>query len=237
MAFKDGDFLEVEYSAWTVADNGLISTTDEKKAKETGIYDEHMHYGPVLIVLGSGSIIKGLDASLRNLNINDTKKFTFKPEEAFGERNPDLVRVMPIAEFKKHDINPYPGLQVNIDNTTAIVKNVNSGRVTVDMNHPYAGQDIIYEIKVVKELTVEKEKVKALGKTYNVEPSDVEATEKIVHVTYNHGVKKNADYFVGKANMIASVFTYFKSVEKVEVKEEYLRPKESEKTEEEEEPE
>ena len=41
---------------------------------------------------------------------------------------------------------------MNIDNTTAIVKSVNSGRVTIDMNHPYAGQQIIYEIKSGKAL-------------------------------------------------------------------------------------
>lgn len=227
MAFKNGDFLEVEYNAWTASDNGLISTTDEKKAKEGNIYDEHVHYGPVLVVIGSNSVIKGLDKSLRDLSLNETKKFTFKPSEAFGERMPDLVRVMPIAEFRKRDIDPYPGMQVNIDNATAIVKNINSGRVTVDMNHPYAGQDITYEIKVVKQLTNEKDKVKALGRTYNVEPNDVESKDKTLIVRYSNDVQKNADYFVGKANMIASLFTYFKDIEKIEVDEEYMRPKQA----------
>ena len=108
MAFKDGDFLEVEYSAWTAADSSLISTTDEKKAKDANIFDEHTHYGPVLIVLGSNGVIKGLDKALREINVNDLKKMTFSPEEAFGERMPDLVRIMPVAEFRKRDIDPYP---------------------------------------------------------------------------------------------------------------------------------
>lgn len=234
MVFKDGDFLEVEYSAWTAADNGLIATTDEKKAKESNIYEKTMHYGPVLIVLGSQGIIKGLDKSLRSMNINETKKMTFKPEEAFGERVPDLVRVMPIAEFRKRDIDPYPGLQVNLDNATAIVKSVNSGRVTLDMNHRYAGQEIIYEIKIIRHLTSEKDMIKALGKTYNVEPTDVEIKDKTIHMKFNNDVKKNADYFVGKANLIASTFTYLKEIEKIEVNEEYLKPKEFEKKDEEE---
>jgi peptidylprolyl isomerase len=231
MAFKDGDFLEVDYSAWTVADNGLISTTDEKKAKDANIYEKEVRYGPVLVVLGSNSVIKGLDRSLREMNINETKKMTFKPEEAFGERNPDLVRVMPIADFKKHDMDPYPGMRVNIDNATAIVKSVNSGRVTVDMNHPFAGQEIEYEVKVIKHLTSEKEKISALGKNYSVEPTAVEAKEKTVTLKYSNDVKKNADYFIGKANLIASIFNYFKEVEKVDINEEYNKPKEGEKTE------
>lgn len=226
MAFVDGDFLEVEYSAWRGSDNSLISTTDEKKAKDSGIYDEHTRYGPVLVVLGSNGVIKGLDRSLRTMELNSTKKFTFKPDEAFGERMPDLVRVMPLSEFKKHDIDPYPGLQVNLDNSTAIVKSVNSGRVIVDANHPYAGQDVTYEIKVVRHLSSEKEKVAALGKTYNVEPTNVEVKERAARISFNNSVKKNSDYFVGKANMIASVFSYLKDVEKVDVEEEYIRPKE-----------
>lgn len=232
MSFKDGDFLEVEYSAWTASDNGLISTTDEKKAKDGNIYDKTIHYGPVLVVLGSNSVIKGLDKALREMNLSEQKKLTFKPDEAFGERMADLVRVMPLSDFKKRDIDPYPGMQVNIDNMPVIVKNVNSGRVIVDANHPYAGQEIIYEIKIIKHLTAEKEKVKSLGKTYNVEPSEVDQKEKVVEIKYNHSVKKNADYFVGKANLIASVFTYFKEIEKVKVEEEYLKPKEGEKQEE-----
>lgn len=224
MVFKDGDFLEVEYDAWTASDKGLISTTDEKKAKDASIYDEHMHYGPVLVVLGSNGVIKGLDKSLHEMSINEKKKLQFKPDEAFGERMPDLVRVMPIAEFRKREIDPYPGLQVNIDNATATVKSVNSGRVTVDLNHPYAGQEIIYDIKITKQLTSEKDKVKALGKTYNVEPSDAEVKEKTLIIKFDKDVKKNADYFIGKANLVASSFSYLKDVDKVIVDEEYTRP-------------
>jgi FKBP-type peptidyl-prolyl cis-trans isomerase 2 len=226
MVFKDGDFLEVEYNAWTAADNGLIATTDEKKAKDANIYDEHVHYGSVLIILGSNSVIKGLDKSLRAMSISDTKKMNFKPEEAFGERMPDLVRVMPISEFRKRDIDPYPGLQVNIDNSTAMVKSVNSGRVTIDLNHPYAGQEIIYEVKIIRQLNTEKDKVKSLGRTYNVEPTDAEVKEKTLYIKFSNDVKKNADYFVGKANLVAAAFTYLKELEKIMVDEEYMRPKE-----------
>ena len=79
---------------------------------------------------------------------------------------------------------------MNIDNSTAIVKSVNSGRVTVDMNHPYAGQQIIYEVKVTKQLTTEKDKIKALGRTYNVEPTDAEVKDKMLRIKYGEDVKE-----------------------------------------------
>ncbi|MGI0100863.1 MAG: FKBP-type peptidyl-prolyl cis-trans isomerase [Candidatus Micrarchaeaceae archaeon] len=226
MAFKDGDFIEVEYSAWTASDNKLIATTDENKAKAENMYDKRTRYGPVLVVLGSNSVIKGLDRELRTAAVNETKRVTFKPGEAFGERAADLVRVMPMSEFRKHDIDPYPGMEVNIDNAVAIVKSINSGRVTIDLNHRYAGQDITYDIKVIRQLTSEGDKVKALGITYNVEPSEVRLKERSVEIVFNDKVKKNADYFVGKASMIAAIFTYMDDKEKVDVLEEYLKPNE-----------
>ncbi len=229
MTFKDGDFLEIEYSAWASADGRLISTTDEKSAKEASIYNEKAHYGPVLVIIGSNSVIKGLDREIRSMSTGESRKMTFKPEDAFGDRQQDLVRIMPLSEFRKRDMEPYPGMQVDIDNTTAIVKSITSGRVTVDMNHPYAGQEITYEVKVLKALDSEKERLAALGRTYGVEPSSSETKGDSMSVRYANGVRKNADYFIGKANMIASVFTYFKGIKKVEVTEEYLRPEENSK--------
>ncbi len=227
MTFKDGDFLEIEYSAWAAADGRLISTTDEKSAKAAGIHNEKAHYGPVLVIIGSNSVIRGLDRELRAMSAGGSRKMTFKPEDAFGDRQQDLVRIMPLSEFRKRDMEPYLGMQVDIDNTTATVKSITSGRVTVDMNHPYAGQEITYEVKVIKALDSENDRLAALGRTYGVEPSSSETKGDSMSVRYANKVRKNADYFIGKANMIASVFTYFKGIERVEVTEEYLRPKEN----------
>ena len=232
MAFKDGEFVEIEYSSWTAADNKMIDTTDQKLAEKNGILVEGRKYGPVLVIVGARTVVKGLDDAIKGMELNQPKKVTLKPEQAFGERNPDIVRVMPLSEFKKRDINPYPGMRVNIDNVTATVKSINSGRVVVDANHPFAGMEITYEVKITKKLDQQQERITALGKTYDVEPSSVKADGKAVQIGFGDAVKKDADYFIGRANLIAAIFNYFKDVEKVKVEEEYNRPKEGEKSEE-----
>ena len=224
--FKDGDFLEIEYSVRDAVSKELIATTDEKLAKQSNIYQKDIQYGSAIVVLGANSIIKGLDRELRNMNVNDKKNFTFKPQDAFGDRDEDLVRVMPLSEFKAREIDPYPGMRINLDNITATVKSVNSGRVVVDANHQYAGRDINYEVRVVKHITDDREKIEALGKSYGSRPTRVEVNSGKVEMVYNSDVKKNAEYFVGKANLIASIFGNFKNVNAVEVKEEYERPEE-----------
>jgi FKBP-type peptidyl-prolyl cis-trans isomerase 2 len=229
MAFKDGEFVEIEYSSWTAADSKMIDTTDEKLAEKNGILVEGRKYGPVLVIVGSRTVVKGLDDAIKGMELNQAKKVTLKPEQAFGERNPDIVRVMPLSEFKKRDMNPYPGMRVNIDNISATVKSINSGRVVVDANHPFAGMEITYEVKVTKKLDQQQDRITALGRTYEAQPSSVKAEGKTIQISFNDAVKKDADYFIGKANLIAGIFGYFKDVDKVKVEEEYNRPKEGEK--------
>ncbi|MCL5430534.1 MAG: peptidylprolyl isomerase [Candidatus Marsarchaeota archaeon] len=232
MTFKDGDFLEIEYTMWDDSDKSVLATTNEKTARDNNIYDQKMVYGPVLFVLGSPGMLKGLNKEVRGLNVNDAKKFTFNPDDAYGERDEDLVRVMPLAEFKERNINPRPGMRVQLDEITATVKSVNSGRVVIDANHPFAGKTVTYEIKVTKQLTATKDKIDALSRSYGVKPSEVAEKGKAVELSYDNKVSKNADYFIGRASFIASIFSYFENVDEVNVKEQYLRPKNTEKADE-----
>ncbi|MCL5430693.1 MAG: peptidylprolyl isomerase [Candidatus Marsarchaeota archaeon] len=223
MSFVDGDFVEMEYQAWDADAGKLIATTYEESAKKEGIYSDKIKYGKVLVIVGSGGVIKGLDREIRKMSVGEEKEFTFKPEDAFGERSDDLVRVMPLSEFRAHDIDPVPGMEINIDNAPAIVKSVNSGRVVVDANNPYAGKNIKYKIKISSKLEDAAKKVEALGDTYSAKPSKVEVKGKNATLIYDSKVNKNADYFVGKASLIAALFTYMKEFEKVDVQEEYIK--------------
>ena len=85
------------------------------------------------------------------MSVGEEKKAELEPKDAFGERNPELARVMHLSDFRKRDMDPYPGMQVDIDGTVATVKSINSGRVLVDANHPLAGERMIYEVKLIPE--------------------------------------------------------------------------------------
>ena len=60
MGFKDGDFVKIEYTAWRAADEQIVYTTDENKAKESGVHYDNSKYGPQLVVVGKSNVIKGL---------------------------------------------------------------------------------------------------------------------------------------------------------------------------------
>jgi peptidylprolyl isomerase len=221
MSFKDGDFLKIEFSAWRIADNSLVFTTDEKKAKENNIFNKETRYGPQLVVLGKKNVIDGLDKFLRNANINEAKKVEIYPEDAFGNRRSELVQVMSINDFRRRDINPYPGMQLDLDGAVATVKSINSGRVLVDANHPLAGEKLLYEVTVVEKVDGEKEKIGALAEYYNLKPNSLEVKEGIATIDFGTGVRKDGDYFVNKTNLASASFAYIDSIKRVVINEEY----------------
>ena len=223
MAFKEGDFVKVEYTAKHAADNSVVYTTDESIAKKNNIFEEERRYGPQLMVIGKRKLIKGLDDAIKDMNLNQERKLELEPKDAFGERNPDLVRVMSLSDFKKRDIDPYPGMRLDIDGGVATVKSVNSGRVVVDANHPLAGEKLIYEIRVVSKIDGTKEKIEALAEEASLKPSEVRVDGSTATILFGAEIEKNSDYLINKAGFAESVLRDMDEISKLHVNEEYVR--------------
>jgi hypothetical protein len=114
-------------------------------------------------------------------------------------------------------------MQINIDGNIAMIKSVNSGRVVVDLNHPLAGEKLLYEIKVIKKLDTDKEKVEALAEYFSAVPDSVSIENKAAKAVFGEKVKKDADYFLNKSAFAEAVLRYIPAVSKVVIDEEYGR--------------
>jgi len=160
MALKKGDFIEINYIAKT-DDNKIFDLTDEKVAKERGIYNKKAKYGPIIICLGYRDIIPGLDEELIGKDIG---KYDFKipPEKGFGKKDTKLIRLVPTSLFTKENIKPFPGLVLNMDNMIARIISVTGGRTMVDFNHPLSGKELEYEVEINRRITDTKEKLDSL---------------------------------------------------------------------------
>ncbi len=226
MSFKDGDFIKIEYDAWRAADNSLIYTTDEKKARENNIFEGDARYGPQLVIIGKKNVISGLDSALKGMSMNEEKKVALEPKDAFGDRKPELVKLMPISEFKKRDIAPYPGMRLNLDGSTATVRSVNSGRVLVDENHPLAGERLVFQVRIVEEVKGEREKIAALADYNRLKSSNPEYKDGKASIELKIDVKKDPEQILRKTDFVDAAFSSIDSLEKIVVKEEYSRDKE-----------
>lgn len=158
---KNGDIVEINYTGKLVEGN-IFETTIEQKAKEENIFVKGAKYGPQVFIIGEGELLPGLEKALLEMNPNDVKNIQLDSEMAFGERKPELMVVLPLKEFTKRKINPFPGLVLDLNNQQARVQSVSGGRVRVDFNHPLAGKKVEFELCLEKVFTEPKDQLKAL---------------------------------------------------------------------------
>lgn len=159
---KEGDFVELDYTGVLKELDLVFDTTDEAEARKNDIHDPKMSYGPVSICVGQGQILPGLDSALVGLEIGQRHEITLAPEQAFGKKDGKLMKLVPTSIFKKQNINPMVGLQVQIDGAMGTIRNVTGGRTVVDFNHPFAGKDVLYRVNIRRRLTDDRDKVMAL---------------------------------------------------------------------------
>lgn len=161
---KKHDFVEIEYTGKLAEEGIIFDTTNEEIAKQNQIYNENANYGPIAICIGEKQILQGLDSKLEAKEVGKNYTIKLTPEEGFGKKSAKLLKLVPLGIFKKQNINPVPGLQVNIDGIIGTIRNVAGGRIIVDFNHPLAGRNLIYEIKINRLITKDDEKISSLIK-------------------------------------------------------------------------
>jgi len=181
---KTGDFIELDYTAKIKnKDNMVFDTTIEADAKKHGIHSPKMTYKPLIIKVGQGQLVKGLDEFVVDKELG-TYTVELEPEQAFGKKNAKLLRLISIKEFHKNQIQPVPGLEVDLDGYRGIVRTVNGGRVIVDFNHPLSSQDIIYDITIKGIIDDPKLKVEAALGLFKIPFDNVENVDGKVSVTF-----------------------------------------------------
>ncbi len=108
---------------------------------------------PALFRLGDASLSEGLEQHLLGLKEGAKTSFTLQPEDAFGTISPDLIQYFSRREFIDAG-EPEPGaimLFTAMDGSEmpGVIRDVNGDSITVDFNHPLAGQTIHFDIEVL----------------------------------------------------------------------------------------
>jgi len=190
---KKHDFVEIEYTAKIKEDNTIFDTTEEKVAKENGLHDKNSDYSPVVICVGENNILKGLEKQIIGKEAGKEYKFEINSENAFGRRNAKLIQLIPTSKFRQQNIQPMPGLQLNIDGMFGVVKTVSGGRCMVDFNHPLAGKDLVYDVKINRIVDDNAEKLKSLLKIHlQIKDAEIELKEESANIKLKQKMPKEA---------------------------------------------
>jgi len=130
-------------------------------------------------------LLKGFDDELEGKEIAKKYSIHILPEKAFGKRDPSMIKTIPMRVFKEKNMNPVPGMALQLDNYIAKVLSVSGGRVIVDFNNPLAGKEIDYDFKIIKKIDNTNDKINALQDFFFKQRFEFNIDEKNKKVIFN----------------------------------------------------
>ena len=136
---KAGDTVKIHYTG-TLEDG---STFDSSQGRE-----------PLEFELGSGQVIPGFDKAVEGMAVGDSKEVTIPAEEAYGPRHDQMVQDVPMSALPP-DLQPEVGMALSARGENGaemrlVVTDVKEDSITVDGNHPLAGQPLTFAIELVQ---------------------------------------------------------------------------------------
>jgi FKBP-type peptidyl-prolyl cis-trans isomerase SlyD len=136
----------------TVADDVVVSI-EYSLTVDGEIVDSSEENEPLEYLQGYQNIIPGLERELAGLKIGDTKNVNVKPKDGYGELDPDALIEISRSEFPQ-DFELKPGIDLQLQNQdgellNAVIVAVTGDQVKLDLNHPLAGKELFFKVKVV----------------------------------------------------------------------------------------
>ncbi|MFA7562112.1 MAG: peptidylprolyl isomerase [Methanoculleus sp.] len=135
---KEGDTVQVHYTG-KLGDGTVFDTSGEQT--------------PLEFTIGSGQIIPGFERAVVGMEPGETKTATIPPEEAYGLHREEMTITVEREQFPD-EINPEPGQQLQVQQpdgrmALVVISDVSESTVTLDANHPLAGQPLTFDIRLV----------------------------------------------------------------------------------------
>ena len=202
-------FVKISYTG-RMREGAVFDTTDKETAAKEKIFDEEKVYKPMPVVVGEGQVLKGLDEALKDMKAGDEKDLEIPPEKAYGQRDLNLIRLVPMKAFKEQKMTPIPGMVIELDGRPARIQTVAGGRVRVDFNSELAGKTLLYKLKVDEEAKTADEKIKYLiERSFNTQEGfESKRSGKSLEVTIPEKAYKDRNLLIRKASFVSEAFKY-----------------------------
>lgn len=143
-----------EKSALTVQDDVIVSIDYTLKLDDGEVIDSSDGREPLEYMQGRGQIVPGLERELYGLNVGEEKAVTVTAEEGYGAYDDERLQRVPMDTFPE-DMDLEEGLNVRMRDVNsgqlfdAYIDEIDEEAVTLDFNHPLAGETLFFDIKVV----------------------------------------------------------------------------------------
>lgn len=135
---KKGDNVSIHYTG-TLNDGTKFDSSEGRE--------------PLAFVLGSSQIIPGFSDAVEGMSVGESKTVTISSDKAYGERSPEMVQEIPRSNIPE-DIELVEGLALSASGPEGQqinfkVISFNDDTVTLDGNHPLAGQELTFALELI----------------------------------------------------------------------------------------
>lgn len=116
--------------------------------------DSNFERDPAIFTVGDGNLLPGFEKALFGMLEGEHKTLVIKPEDGFGQRNPNNIQEIARSQFSP-DLELSEGLMLSFADAQktelpGVVQSYDDDVVVVDFNHPLAGRDILFEVAIIK---------------------------------------------------------------------------------------
>lgn len=136
---KTGDTVRIHYTG-TLTDGSVFDTSEGRD--------------PLQFTVGEGQIIPGLEAALPGMEVGEAKTVEIPAEQAYGSHDPNGRQAIPRDQVPEHiPLDIGTSLQLSLPDGRAmpvVVAEVSEEAVVLDANHPLAGKDLRFDVKMVE---------------------------------------------------------------------------------------
>ncbi|NJL35393.1 MAG: peptidylprolyl isomerase [Leptolyngbyaceae cyanobacterium SM1_4_3] len=136
---KQGDTVKVHYTG---------------KLEDGTVFDSSVNREPLEFAIGTGSLIPGFERAVIGMTPGESKTEHIVAEQAYGEHREDMVLVVDRQQMPE-DMQVGVGQQLQIRQQTGqtipvVVTDVSDSQITLDANHPLAGEDLTFDIQLLE---------------------------------------------------------------------------------------
>lgn len=198
MKIQKNDFIEIDFTGKTSEGDVFDSTMKEDLEKVHSGHNHEIKAEPLTFCVGQGMFLNSLDEFLIDKEVGKSYDVELTPEKSFGPRKRDLINTIPMRVFKEKNINPVQGFTLNFDGKAGKILAASGGRVMVDFNHPLAGKNVNYKIKVIKKIDKVEDKIDSLNRFFFGKPLKKEIKDKKLTLYVEKPMMRLAELFKEK---------------------------------------
>lgn len=136
---KAGDTVKVHYTG---------------KLDDGTVFDSSADREPLEFTIGAGGIIPGFEQAVVGMSLGESKTEVIPTDQAYGPHSEEMVVVVDRQQMPP-EIEPEVGQQLQLQQQNGqvlpvVITDVSGAAVTLDANHPLAGEDLTFDIKLVE---------------------------------------------------------------------------------------